>query len=195
MLIEKLSFRIGTPCSIVCVSDVLSILHDLIRDALARFQINLDIHRQSFFSKIRAFIGVPGCREWRAVNRLVVRYDARKELVFARRDVVEHERAFRPGYCFRVTQHVFGRFRVGGNQMQSQSRRQSRALVFRGDFAAQTRRARLANSLNVNRKVTPAILSPCLNVKPVCETPPAGLAPRAAPLRAEVAAYAIIAFT
>jgi len=67
----------------------LNIFHNLISDALAGFQFNLDLHRLGLFPKFRALDCVPGGgRRW-SVARFVVRRGARDQPVFAGGDVAQ----------------------------------------------------------------------------------------------------------
>src|SRR5215813_4580076 len=114
MLSAKLSFDIEPPIRSRFALRAPNIFHNLIRDALARLQFNLDLHRLGFLPKRRALIGVPG-GGWTTVR--FVRRGARKQAVFARGDIFELERAVSAHRDFGVAQDVVSRRRYSRNEM------------------------------------------------------------------------------
>src|SRR5215475_4012030 len=132
----------GAPISAMPIPDSLwSIFDCQPRDALAGFQLNLDLQLLRFPSEFRALIDVPGDRRGRSIARFVIWRGADQQAVFARRDIAERERAVAANKRFGVTQYFISRVQLSRDHMDAKSFRRCRVCVFRNDLSPQTRRA------------------------------------------------------
>src|SRR5215475_4927896 len=116
-------------------------LQDIIFHAPAWLKLDLILRGHRLVAKLRSLARVPCSRRARAIDRLVIRSNARYQPVFARRDISEREGAVATDNRFGVAQHFIGSVRPGRDQMRAQSSRQSLARLFGDDLAAQARRA------------------------------------------------------
>src|SRR5262249_19127898 len=109
-------------------------LQDIIFHAPAGLKLDLILRGHRFVAKLRSLARVPGSRRGRAIDRLVIRSNARYQPVFARRDIGEREGAVVTDNRFGVAQHFIGRVRPGRDQMRAQSIWQSLARLFGDDL-------------------------------------------------------------
>src|SRR5262245_49009345 len=91
--------------------------HNLSRYALAGFQFDLDFQGFRLSSQLRPLNGVPGDWRRRKINRFGARRGARNQPVFARRDVVQRERAVGSDNRLGVAKNVVRRRNLSRDQM------------------------------------------------------------------------------